>query len=280
MSERPEPHMVAPKNACDCAIHVYDPAVGHVIGTTFPAPDWATVDAYRAVQSRFGTSRVVVVQPNAYGFDNVVTLSAVAAFGLEDARAIATVPPGVADDDLERLSRGGAVGARCHFLPGGLLSWADLEPLAPRIAPFGWHVQVQLDGRQLADYEAKLRDLPCPVMIDHIGKFLEPVAVDHAGVKALLRLLENGRCWLKLAAAYEVSRRGPPDYADVAAIARAAIAVAPERLVWGSNWPHISALADPPSRPPRRARSPAPGGDRRRRRGVANPYFPKCHNEW
>jgi D-galactarolactone isomerase len=109
---------------------------------------------------------------------------------------------------------------------------------------FGWHIQVQMDGRLLEEREALLLRLPCPVVIDHVGKFLEPVPADHPGFQSLLRLIGSGRCWLKLAGAYEVSKRGPPLYADVGALAIAAIRAAPERMIWASNWPHVG-VAEP-----------------------------------
>lgn len=229
---------------CDCHVHVYDPAqelAADGAGRVMPE---ATLDAYRAVQARLGLRRTVIVQPNAYGTDNTTTLAAVAALG-DDARGVAIVTPATSGDELARLHRGGIRGARCHMLGTPLLSWADVEAVAARIAPLGWHVQVQLDGRLLPDYDALLRRLPCPVVIDHIGKFLEPVRPDHEAVQVLLRLLETGRHWLKLAAPYEVSRIGGPDYADVSAIAMASIRAAPERVVWASNWPHVGVDVPP-----------------------------------
>jgi D-galactarolactone isomerase len=131
------------------------------------------------------------------------------------------------------------------MLPGGPLSWDDLLPIAARIAPLGWHVQLQMDGRLLPEREAMLRAVPCTLLIDHVGKFLKPVTPDHTAFVSLLRLLESGRCWLKLAAAYEVSEAGAPHYEDVGALARAAIQAAPERMIWASNWPHVGVEAAP-----------------------------------
>ena len=202
------------------------------------ARGWATVGAYRIVQRRLGTSRVVVVQPTAYGADNRATLAAVAAFGA-DARGVAVVGPDADEAALERLHSAGIRGARFQMLPGGALPWTALEPVAAHIAHLGWHVQLQMDGRLLPKREALLMRLPCPVVIDHVGKFLEPVPVTHPGFQTLLRLLETGRFWLKLAAAYEVSKAGPPLYADVGALAAAAVRAAPERMIWASNWPHV-----------------------------------------
>jgi D-galactarolactone isomerase len=231
------PVLQAPPGACDCAIHIYDPAFtpeGAPSGRVLP---WATVDAYKDVQRQLGTTRAVVVQPTAYGFDNRCTMAAVAALG--DARGVATVGPDVTDAALDALQQAGIRGARFQMLGAPLLPWSALEPVAARIAPFGWHIQLQMDGRLLAEREAVIAGLPCPVVIDHIGKFLEPSPVTHPGFLALLRLLDTGRCWLKISGAYEVSRSGPPHFEDVGTLARAAIKAAPERVVWGTNWPHV-----------------------------------------
>ncbi len=240
------PRLKAPANACDSHIHVYDPAARAAPTATIPPPVWANAAAYEKVRARLGTSRAIVVQPTAYGFDNNVTLDGVARLGAERTRAVVVVGADVRETDLAAMAFRGACGVRFHMLPGGVLGWDALETVAARIAPLGWHVQLQMDGRLLHERADFLKRLPCPLVIDHVGKFLEPVATDHPGFKALARLLEGGRCWLKLAAAYEVSRKGPPDWADTGALARAAVALAPERMVWASNWPHVSKLADPP----------------------------------
>ena len=217
-------------------MHVYDERMPLVAQATFK-PAHAPLPDYLAVQRVLGFARAVVVQPNGYGFDNRVTLEALAALGAA-ARAVATVPVDVADGELERLTQAGVRGARFHLLPGGMLGWDALAPLAARIAAFGWHIQLQLDGRELPRYEAALARLPVPLVIDHNGKFLEPVALDHPGFQTLQRLLAGGNTWVKLSAPYETSRQGPPHYADVGVLARALVRAHPERCVWASNWPH------------------------------------------
>jgi len=232
--------MSAPANACDCHIHIYD-ATKPVAPTAMgPGPAWADVPAYRAVQKRLGLTRAVVVQSTAYGLDNSVAVEAIAELGLDRTRGVAVVGPDISEAELKRLTDAGMRGARFQMLPGGALDWPALEPVAAKIAAFGWHVQLQMDGRLLADREVLLKRLPCPLVIDHVGKFLEPVPVEHPGFQALLRLLDGGRTWLKLAAAYEVSKAGAPLYADVGALAKAAVEAAPERMIWASNWPHVS----------------------------------------
>jgi D-galactarolactone isomerase len=232
------PRLQAPQGACDTHMHVYEPR--------FPArpevakPPAAPVSEYLKLRARLGLTRTVVVQPNAYGADNRCTLEAVAALG-PSARGVAVVDAGVSDAELERLTKAGIRAVRFMLLPGGPLSWDALEPVAARVHEFGWHVNLQLDGRTLPEREAVLKRLPGDLVIDHVGKFLEPVPVDHPGMKSLRRLLDGGRTWVKLSAPYEVSRSGPPGYADVGALAKALVTAAPQRMMWASNWPHPSA---------------------------------------
>jgi len=237
------PRLKAPHGACDCHMHIYEARFPPAPTSQFPPPH-APVTAYRDVQRQLGLMRAVVVQPNAYAFDNACTEEAIRELG-RAARGIATIRPDIADAELERLTRAGFRGARCFMLQGGLLSWEDVERIAARVQPFGWHVQVQLDGRELPLHEAALAALPVDVVIDHNGKFLEPVTPDHPAFRALLKLLGTGRCWVKLSAPYETSRLGPPHYGDVAALARALARENPERCVWASNWPHPNARPTP-----------------------------------
>lgn len=132
------------------------------------------------------------------------------------------------------------------MLPGGVLPWEWLPEMAARVSEFGWHVQLQLDGRLLSEKEDTLRRLPGTVVIDHVGKFLEPVTEDDQSFQALLRLVESGRWWVKLSAPYETSKTGPPLYADVGVLAKALVRAAPDRMLWASNWPHPSAQDNPP----------------------------------
>ena len=230
------PRLKAPGGACDCHMHIYENRYPLASTATFKPPH-APVRAYLEVQRRLGLERMVVVQPSAYGFDNSCTLTAVAALGSR-ARGIAVVPPDVSDDELARLAAAGVKGIRYFMLAGGVVGWDTLERMALRVAPLGWHVQLQVDGRTLPDHESLLKGLPCALVIEHNGKFLEPVSTDHRAFRALQRLLDGGRCWVKVSAPYETSVSGPPHYEDVARIAKALIRTNPERCLWASNWPH------------------------------------------
>jgi D-galactarolactone isomerase len=220
----PERYPVAPTNA-------------------LPVPRAATVEDYQIVMQRLGIDRAVVVQPSAYATDNRCTLDGMRALGGQT-RGVAVVDPAVTDDEMYILDQAGIRGQRFHMFPGGVLDWNLLEPMAARVHDFGWHIQLQLDGRQLAEREASLMRLPGNLVIDHIGKFMEPVGTDHPGFRALLRLLERGRCWVKLSAPYTSSHSGPPHYEDIGELVRTLIEAAPQRMLWASNWPHPSLATD------------------------------------
>jgi D-galactarolactone isomerase len=238
------PRLAAPPLTCDTHLHIYDPRYPMAPTARVPPPV-ASVDDYRAVQRRLGLTRAVIVQPSAYGTDNRCTLEGMAALGRDVARGIAVVDTSVTDAELERLRDAGMRGIRFLMLPGGALPWSMLDELAARVQHVGWHVQLQMDGRLLPEREQQILRWPGRIVIDHNGKFLEPVDTAHPGFRCLLRLLDTGRVWVKLSAPYETSKSGPPGYDDVGRIARALVAAAPERMLWASNWPHPGFVGQP-----------------------------------
>lgn len=236
-----------PADACDCHMHVYTPGYALAPTATFQPPV-ATVDDYQQVQRRLGFSRVIVVQPTAYGLDNRCTLDAVARLGPQ-ARGVAVVGLDVTDAELQALHAGGIRGVRFMMLAGAALPWEALAPLAARVAPLGWNINLQFDGREFAARAESLAQLSARLVIDHIGKFLGPTSVDSAAFGALCRLLDAGRTWIKLSAPYESSQAGPPGYADVAPLAQALARRYPQRMLWGTNWPHPNRVPRPDEMP-------------------------------
>ena len=239
------PQLKAPPGACDTHMHIYEARFAFAATATVKPPP-APVSAYREIQKQLGLERVVVVQPSGYGFDNTCTLEAVASLGA-NARCVVVPRPDATDADLKTFHAAGARSARYFMLSGGVLPWDTLESMAARIAPLGWNINLQLDGRDLAQYETMLMRLPCTLVIDHNGKFLEPVGVEHPGFKTLLKLLDSGRCYVKLSAPYETSKTGAPKYADVGILARTLVKANPDRCLWASNWPHPNQNPQPSS---------------------------------
>jgi len=226
-----------PAGACDCHVHAYDDAYPLAPTATFKPPH-APIADYAKVQANLGFTRVVVVQPTGYGFDNRCTLSAVASMNGR-ARAVAMVPPDVTQATLQDLHAAGVRGVCMMMLPGGLLGWDALAPLALKIKDWGWHLNVQFNGCDFAQRLPLLQGLDIPLVLDHTGKFLVPPnSTDDIAFQALCRLLDTGRVWVKLSAPYETSRIGAPSYEDVSLLARYLAANYPERCLWASNWPH------------------------------------------
>ena len=231
-------NMKPPSGACDCHVHFFGEPSRYPLAPTTPyVPPVRTVEHYRPVMKRLGLERVVIVQPTGYGSDNRCTMDSVAALD-GAARSVVIVTPTTPLDEIARLDAAGARGARFYLLRGTTVSWDMVEAVAHRVADFGWHVQMQFDGKEIPERAAFLSKLPCPVVIDHIGKFLDPVLPGDPAVQALCRLLETGKFWVKLSEPYVTSKTGGPIYEDVGAIARVMVKVNPERLVWASNWPH------------------------------------------
>ncbi len=231
-----------PRGACDTHVHFYDARHPTAPTTVLEPPD-ASVAEYRTVQRQLGLDRVVVVQPTTYGLDNTCQVGAAADFG-DDARLVVVVDDTAAPAELEELHRSGARGARFHMLPGGATGWDALPSVAARIAELGWHIQLQMDGNALHERLDDLHALPTPLVVDHVGRFMPPPTVDDERFAALLRLVDGGRCWVKLSAPYESTNDGAPAYPRVAALAAELVARAPERMLWASNWPHPG-QADP-----------------------------------
>jgi D-galactarolactone isomerase len=235
-ADSPKPELQTPPGACDTHMHFYNAKFSSA-PTALMTPGDAWIDDYKIVQAHLGLQRVVVVQPTAYGLDNSCQIEAMAAFG-DRARGVFVVDDQTPEVELERLTRLGGRGVRFHMLPGGAVPWEILERVAARVHEFGWHIQLQLNGRELPEHEAMLKRLPGTLVVDHVGRFTQPVEPDHEAFQVLLRLLDGGRCWVKLSAPYESFGDQPLEYGKVAVEARALVATAPERMLWASNWPH------------------------------------------
>jgi D-galactarolactone isomerase len=228
------PRIKAPKNAADCHHHIYD--------SRFPVdpraklrPGNATVAEYRLLQKRIGTTRNVLVQPSTYGVDNRCMLDALRQFGLTTARGIAVVNTEISDSTLKELQVAGVCGIRFNFLQAGATTSDMIAPLAKRIAGLGWHTQINAPAEQIHATMPIWRSLPVPVVFDHLGHVSAP---GEPVFGAIAGLLQSDKCWVKLSGAYIDTKVGAPTYADRGEVAKAYIKEAPERLVWGTDWPH------------------------------------------
>ncbi len=232
------PKLKAPPNACDCHMHIYDPARFPMPPSKRAAPTHADVTEYRKLQQRIGTTRVVIVQPRNYAIDNRVTLDAIARLG--NARGVAVVHPTITEAELKQFNDGGIRGIRFSLgdAATSVVKVDMIEPLAKRIANLGWHIQFNVDGEQIVDLADVLRRLPTPIVFDHLGHPPLPAGIEHPSHAIVRSLIDQGRTWVKLSGAYSNSKIGAPEYPEATRVAQAFVKAAPERLVWGSDWPH------------------------------------------
>lgn len=237
------PSFRMPTNACDCHMHIYDSRFPAAPGAKL-RPDDATVAMYRLLQRRLGTTRNVVVTPSTYGTDNRCTLDALAQLG-QSARGIAVVDESISDDELKQLDRAGVRGLRFNLAVGAVTTVDMIEPLARRIAPFGWHAQINMPLEELERHQALLRRLPVPAVFDHFGRIPLPIDKKHPAFSLITDLMQQGRAYIKLSGAYLVSKAGRPTYPDVTPLAVALISAAPDQIIWGSDWPHPTETAKP-----------------------------------
>jgi len=236
------PKLKAPTNACDCHMHIYD---GERFPPARPGPQSrmqanASAAEYRLLQQRTGTTRTVIVTPAAYVIDNRVTLDGIVQLGPENTRGVAVLHPTVTDAELKTLADGGIRGIRFTvFDPASAAVSVDMiAPLATRVADLGWHVQIHMRADQIVENAELLQSLPTPVVFDHMGRLPQPAPLDHPAFAIISRMIDKGRTWVKLSGAYMDTRVGPPTYADKLLVAQAYIKAAPQRVVWGSDWPH------------------------------------------
>jgi len=233
------PKLKAPALACDCHHHIYDTA--RFTPVQSEAIPNARVAEYRLLQRRIGTTRDIVVTPRPYGTDNRVTLDAISQFGA-NARGVAVIHPDITDAELKTLARGGIRGIRFSLAANPNLKAVTtldmIEPLSKRVDALGWHVQIAMDADQIVAAGDLWNRIPSVIVFDHMGYIPEPVGLKHPAFALIRRLIDKGRTWVKLSVIPANTKDGPPGYADVNRVGQAYVQAAPERMVWGSNWPH------------------------------------------
>jgi D-galactarolactone isomerase len=230
------PKTRVPPNACDCHHHVYDNRFPVAAGVATVPPN-ATVEDYRLLQRRLGTNRNVVVTPSAYGTDNSCILDALAKFG-KNARGVGVVDTSVTDAELKRLYDRGIRGLRINVPPHIATTIEMVEPLSKRAQQFDMHVQIHMLADDIVKIQDVLGRLPSRLVIDHFGRIPQPAGTAHPAFAVIRGLLDKGRTWVKLSSEYQDSKVGAPSYADVGRLARAYVQLAPERMLWGTDWPH------------------------------------------
>lgn len=241
------PVFVPPSNACDTHFHVFGPAEHYgYAGTLRYAPPYAPLDAYMALAARLGLSRYVFVQPSAYGFDNACMLDAMRQVGTGRCRGVVDVDEReVAPATLREWNRLGVRGIRVNISPIRRFEPGLAEAMRPRIrrlgalaADLGWHLDFLTPGWLVAELMDDLHALPVDFSVAHMGLFPAADGPAQPGFQAFLDLVRVGHCWVKLTGVYRMSTA--QGFVDAAPMAQALMAARPDRVIWGSDYPHLS----------------------------------------
>ena len=239
------PTLALPPGACDAHCHVFGPQQRFAFAParTFTPSD-APKETLFALHALLGIERCVVVQSNAHGVDNAATEDAIAAKG-GAYRGVALLPTDVTDAELRRLDAAGFRGVRFNFMKhlGAATPIDAVLALAARLAMLGWHLQIHCESALIAELAAPLKRSPVPVVIDHMGRIDASLGLDQPDFRALLRLLQDERFWVKVSGSERSSRSGPP-YDDAVPFAQRLVSEFGDRTLWGTDWPHPN-LAGP-----------------------------------
>lgn len=235
-----------PTNSCDCHVHIYGPFAKyppHAEGRFSPTRE-TPVEALFELWDSIGVSRGVIVHALGAGADNEVTLDALRRFPGK-LRGVALIKSDITDRRLDEMTEAGFKGVRINLLrqdgkpvSSGGMSLEDLQALAPRLAERNWHAQLWIETGDLKELAPILEKLPLTFVIDHMGRTMTEKTVDYPGFRDFCEKLKTGRYWCKVSGADRNTRQGTP-FTDTEPFLRALVAANPDRLVWGSDWPHV-----------------------------------------
>jgi 2-pyrone-4,6-dicarboxylate lactonase len=240
LAQRRKPSFRLPPGSCDAHCHVFGPAA------RFPyAPErrYTPADAPKemlaALHAHLGIERAVVVQASCHGTDNAAMLDAIAS-DPRRYRSVAIVDDNFTDADFDRLHAGGVRGVRFNFVRhlGGAPDKSLVGRVINRIRTRGWHLVLHLDAPDIVPLTPMMRALPLPFVIDHMGRVSASAGVDQPPMRALLELARLDNCWIKVCGAERISM---PPYDAAVPIAQALVEAAPERVLWGTDFPHPNA---------------------------------------
>ena len=234
------PRFKAPAGAIDTHTHVFGPVAKYpyAAGRTYTPPE-APLDMFKTLHAKIGVERAVLVNATVHGRDNRPVIDAIATSN-GAYKGIGTIDGDFTDRELEDLARGGLMGCRFIFIArlGGMPDLADFDRLMDRIKGLGWVVDLYVDPKALELMTPRLAKLPMPYILDHMGSLNVADGIDHPNFQRLIALLKSDeKCWIKLSGPERASAAGAP-FDDVIPFAQKFIATAPDRLLWGSDWPH------------------------------------------
>ncbi len=240
----PDPHaptaFVPPPGACDAHCHVFGPASRFPFAEdrAYTPPD-SGIDDFESLQRRLGLSRAVFVQASCHGTDNAAMVDAIERGGGRYA-GVAMIDESFTHDDIARLHEVGVRGTRFNFVAhlGGAPDLDVFWRIVDRVTAFGWHIVLHFDAKDLPGHADLFERMPCPFVIDHMARVPTAGGLEQEPFEALLTLMEDERAWVKISGAERLTADGPPPYDDVVPFARALIEAAPDRVLWGTDWPH------------------------------------------
>lgn len=235
------PRFNVPANACDTHLHVFGPEEKYPYSPKrgYTPPD-ATIEDLERVHGVLGIERFVLTQPSVYGTDNRATMDAVAT-APHRIRAVIAVDQNISDRELEDFHAAGARGVRINMVDKGGMPFDDMaavQRFAERLVPLGWHIEVLIHVSEFPDLTSTMKALPVDVVVGHLGYMRTSEGLDNPGFQDFLGLLRDGKCWSKMTGTYRITQADAPPYDDVVPVAQAIMEAAPDRVIWGSDWPH------------------------------------------
>jgi 2-pyrone-4,6-dicarboxylate lactonase len=234
-----KPGFVPPPGACDAHCHVFGPGdrYPYAPDRSYTPPD-APLERFKELQATLGLERAVLVNASCHGSDNTVILDAIAQSGGKY-RGVANVDESFTDKNFEALHAGGVRGVRFNFVRhlGGTPDMDVFDRIVGQIGQFGWHVVLHFDAADVVEFKDMLDGLPVPFIIDHMGRVPVANGLDQEPFRQLLELARDEKCWIKVCGSERISADGPP-FTDAVPFARAIVEVAPDRVLWGTDWPH------------------------------------------
>jgi predicted TIM-barrel fold metal-dependent hydrolase len=230
-----------PADACDCHTHIHgDPEKFPFFAGRVYTPELASPEEMAALHKALGVKRVVIVTPSIYGTDNSATLFGMKARG-SDARGVAVIDDKTPESELDAMMAAGIRGMRINLATSGVSDPAvgkqRLQGAIERMKTRGWHIQMFTNLPLVSAIKEVVASAPMPLVFDHFGGAEAKLGLDQPGFADLLDLVKTGKAYVKISGAYRASTQGP-DYPDVAPLAKALIAANPERIIWGTDWPH------------------------------------------
>ena len=232
-----------PKGACNAHLHIIDPK--------FPndgkaAEQIGTIETYKKIAEDLQLDRAVFVQAKVFGCDNTCLLDAIEKFGRKNSVGIAVVTNEISDPELKRLNDGGVKGLRFSVWnpANAVVSFEDCLPLSKRACDFDWNMQLHMSAKQLVERADIIRQIPGKVVIDHMGRMDRQLGVNDPALPVLFSLIDRGNVWVKLSGPYLLTGKGFP-WDDCLELARRIATYAPERVVWGSDFPHVTEKVKP-----------------------------------